>query len=196
MRPIPHTRFQFPVEIKMKTERWICFCFFLPSASQQEVAWLRDRRVTNPVTANILSSSETERWIEDPQQSITRLDRSDMEMHGSIVRGRNVCLPVRSNTTCRRAEESCSLARENNKRRISLSLPGFIKPVGNGPVWPVKRSGSGLGRYQTGPNSKFKIEFKKMKNSLKISKNTSRCDESNGVKFSQKFVRLTYFWGI
>ena len=60
------------------------------------------------------------------------------------------------------------------------------------PVKPV-RSGSGLGRYQTGPNSKFKFEFQKMKNSQKIPKNTSRCNESNGVKFSQKFVRLTYF---
>ena len=60
------------------------------------------------------------------------------------------------------------------------------------PVKPV-RSGSGLGWYQTGPNSKFKFEFKKMKNSQKIPKNTPRCDESNGVKFSQKFVRLTYF---
>ena len=58
------------------------------------------------------------------------------------------------------------------------------------------RSGSGLGRYQTGPNSKFKFEFKKRKNFQKNSKNTSRCDESNGVKFSQKFVRLTYFLGI
>ena len=57
------------------------------------------------------------------------------------------------------------------------------------PVKPV-RSGFGLGRYQTGPNSKFKFEFKKMKNSLKIPKNTSRCDESNGVKFFQKFVHL------
>ena len=52
------------------------------------------------------------------------------------------------------------------------------------------RLGSGLDRYQTGPNSKFKFKFKKMKNSQKISKNTSRCDESNGVKFSQKFVHL------
>ena len=32
------------------------------------------------------------------------------------------------------------------------------------PVKPV-RPGSGLGRYQTGPNSKFKFEFQKMKNS-------------------------------
>ena len=40
---------------------------------------------------------------------------------------------------------------------------------------------------------KFKFEFKKMKNSKKNSKNTSRCDESNGVKFSQKFVHLIYF---
>jgi len=42
-------------------------------------------------------------------------------------------------------------------------------------------------RYETGQNSKFKIEIKKMKNSQKIHKNTSRCDESNGVKLSQKF---------
>ena len=32
------------------------------------------------------------------------------------------------------------------------------------PVKPV-RPGSGLGRYETGPNSKFKFELKKMKNS-------------------------------
>ena len=56
-------------------------------------------------------------------------------------------------------------------------------------VKPV-RPGSGLVRYQTGPNSKFKFKFKKMKNSQNIPKNTSRCDESNGVKFSQKFVHL------
>ena len=56
-------------------------------------------------------------------------------------------------------------------------------------VKPV-RSGSGLDRYQTGPNSKFKFKFKKMKNSQKIPKNTSRCDEFNGGKFSQKFVHL------
>ena len=39
-------------------------------------------------------------------------------------------------------------------------------------------------------NSKFKFKFKKLKNSQKIPKNTSRCDESNGVKFSQKFIHL------
>ena len=57
------------------------------------------------------------------------------------------------------------------------------------PVKPV-RTRSGLGRFQTVPNLKFKFEFKKIKNSQKIPKNTSRCDESNGVKFSQKFVHL------
>ena len=57
------------------------------------------------------------------------------------------------------------------------------------PVKPV-RPGSGLVRFETGSNSKFKFEFKKMKNSQKIPKNTSRCDEFNGVKFSQKFVHL------
>ena len=36
-----------------------------------------------------------------------------------------------------------------------LSWPGLTKPV---------RPGYGLGRYQTGPNSKFKFEFKKIKN--------------------------------
>ena len=43
---------------------------------------------------------------------------------------------------------------------------------------PVNRSNRSIG-----PNSKFKFEFKKIKNSQKISKNTSKCDESNGVKF-------------
>ena len=52
------------------------------------------------------------------------------------------------------------------------------------------RPGSGLDRYQTGPNSKFKFKFKKMKNSQKVPKNTSWCDESNGVKFSKKFIHL------
>ena len=56
--------------------------------------------------------------------------------------------------------------------------------------WEPVRPGFGLGRYQTGPNSKFKFELKKIKNSQKFPKNTSRCDESNGVKFSQKFVHL------
>ena len=56
-------------------------------------------------------------------------------------------------------------------------------------VKPV-RPGFGLDRYRIGPNSKFKFKFKKMKNSQKIPKNTSRCYESNGVKFSQKFIHL------
>ena len=63
---------------------------------------------------------------------------------------------------------------------MSRCLAGFrvYKTGGN-------RTGlTGLGRYQTGPNSKFKFKFKKMKNSQKNPKNTSRCDESNGVKFS------------
>jgi len=72
------------------------------------------------------------------------------------------------------------------------------KPVVTGSVWPVPvkpvrsgsglgrfgQTGSGLGRYQTGPNSKFEFEFKKWKIPQKNPKNTSRCDESNSVKFS------------
>ena len=47
----------------------------------------------------------------------------------------------------------------------------FTKPVRTGPlsVKPV-RPGSGLGRYQTGQNSKFKFEFKKIKNFQKYFK--------------------------
>ena len=79
--------------------------------------------------------------------------------------------------------------------RRAVGVPGWAgggdagarvnRTVGN-------RSGltGGSVRYETGQNSKFKFEFKKMKNSQKISKNTSRCDESNGVKFSQKFIHL------
>jgi hypothetical protein len=43
-----------------------------------------------------------------------------------------------------------------------LSAPGFTKPSVT-PVKPV-RPGSGLVRYQIGPNLKFKFKFKKMKN--------------------------------
>ena len=71
--------------------------------------------------------------------------------------------------------------------RSRHSSPGFTKPV---------QPGSGLDQYKTGPNSKFKFKFKKMKISQKILKNTSRCNESNGVKFSQKFVHLVQFAGI
>ena len=49
-------------------------------------------------------------------------------------------------------------------------------------------SGSGLGRYQTGPNSKFKFEFKKMKNSqkkfLKILQGATNLIVSNFLKNS------------
>ena len=55
-------------------------------------------------------------------------------------------------------------------------------PTGTGPETAV-----------TGVNSKFKVEFKKMKKSQKHPKNTSSCDESNGVKFFQIFVYLVYF---
>jgi len=60
----------------------------------------------------------------------------------------------------------------------------------------IRVTGSGLGRLQTGPNLNFKFEFRKMKKFQKISKNTSSCDESNGVKNFQIFVHLVYFTGI
>ena len=73
--------------------------------------------------------------------------------------------------------------------------PEFAKPVGTGPVWPVTDQ-TGPARFRFGPVPnwpKFKIQISIQKNEKlpkKIPKNTSRCDESNGVKFSQKFIHL------
>ena len=63
------------------------------------------------------------------------------------------------------------LDKEKRQSHVQVLDPGFTKPVGTGPVsdqtgpalLPVKpvRPGSGLDRYQTGPNSKFKFKFKK-----------------------------------
>ena len=50
-----------------------------------------------------------------------------------------------------------------------LSLSGLTEPSVTGQTGPV-RTGSGSVRYETGPNSKFEFEFKKMKNSQKILK--------------------------
>ena len=58
------------------------------------------------------------------------------------------------------------------------------------PVKPV-RTGFGSGRFQTGPNLKFKFELK-MKKFQKIPKNISSCDESNGVKFCFKYSFIQY----
>ena len=78
--------------------------------------------------------------------------------------------------------------------------PGFAKPLGTGPVWPVT-SQIGPARFWFGPvpnRLKFKIQIWIQKNEKfpKNPKNTSRCDESNGVNFFQKFVGVTYFSGI
>ena len=80
--------------------------------------------------------------------------------------------------------ETCLRARVS----IKASHPGLKKPTGTGPETAVTG--------QTGPNLKFEFEFKKMKNSQKIPKNTSSCGESNGVKFFQIFVHLVYFASI
>jgi len=95
---------------------------------------------------------------------------------------------IRYNVSYRVQEESGQGTRWRAAIAILL-YPGLTKPSVTGPVWPV-RTGSGLVRYETGPNSKLKFEFKKMKNFQKNPKNISRCDESNDVKFSQKIVYL------
>ena len=71
-----------------------------------------------------------------------------------------------------------------------LRPPKLLEDHAGVRVHQIVGNRSGLVRYETGPNSKFKFEFKKMKNSPKNPKNTSRCDESNDVKFSKKFIHL------
>ena len=75
------------------------------------------------------------------------------------------------------------------KAKASTCITAGAKNLASWLTKPV-RPGFGLGRYQTGPNSKFKFEFKKNEKFTKIPKNTLRCDESNSVKFSQKIVHL------
>jgi hypothetical protein len=71
----------------------------------------------------------------------------------------------------------------------SESATGLTEPVGIGPE-TVGTSRTGSGRFPTGPNSKYKFEFKKWKKSHKILKNISRCVEFNGVNNFQIFVCL------
>jgi hypothetical protein len=52
----------------------------------------------------------------------------------------------------------------------------LTEPVCIGPE-TVGTSRTGPDRFPTGPNSKFEFEFKNMKKSHKILKNTSRCVE-------------------
>ena len=75
--------------------------------------------------------------------------------------------------------------------------PGVFLPTGTGP----DRLPRFPDRFRYRPVSnrpKFKIQIwiKKMKKSQKIPKNTSSCDESNGVNIFQIFVHLVYFAGI
>ena len=60
---------------------------------------------------------------------------------------------------------------------------GLTKSVGIGPV--SVRAGTKPTQIQ---NSNLNSKNKKFPK--KVTKNTSRCDESNGVKFSKKFVHL------
>ena len=76
---------------------------------------------------------------------------------------------------------------------IWLDVSRVKNTVGNRSIKLV-RAGSGSGRFQTGPNSKFKFEFKKIENSKKNPKNTSSCDESNGVKFFSNIRSFSILW--
>jgi len=80
------------------------------------------------------------------------------------------------------------------RRTACLSWSGLKKLLGTSLVWLViGQIGPGRLRFRPVPNRpKFKIQIwiQKIKKSQKIPKHTSRCDEYNGVKFSQKFVHL------
>ena len=117
--------------------------------------------------------------------------------------------PSRSSSIRRPVDQRCQSSRLRSRRPpelfflVALQLAGRAWGRAGGILRPYpasrvhktvgNRSGSGLGWYQTDPNSKFKFEFQKMKNFQKIPKNTSSCDESNGVKFFQIFIHLVYF---
>jgi len=83
---------------------------------------------------------------------------------------------------------------------LASAIARVFLPTGTGPETAVTgATGPDRFRYRpvaNRPNSKFKFELKKMKNSQKIPKNTSRCDESNGVKNFQIFVHLVYLAGM
>jgi hypothetical protein len=52
---------------------------------------------------------------------------------------------------------------------IHHSNPGLTEPVGTGPeTVETGPTGSGYGRFPTGPDSKFEFEFKKWKNLTKF----------------------------
>ena len=70
---------------------------------------------------------------------------------------------------------------------------GLNLPTGTGPDTAVTGQ-TGPDRFRFGVVSN-RPKFKIQKNE-KNPKNTSSCDESNGVKFFQIFVHLVYFAGI
>ena len=91
------------------------------------------------------------RWAEAVLRQVAALGSGSRRAPGGLAQ------EVAESRACARGQPRHSLALPALELR-----PWFTKPVG--PVKPV-RPGFGLGRYQTGPNSKFKFEFKKMKNS-------------------------------
>ena len=123
-------------------------------------------------------------WMLDTTLHLDRVRYVDRSTRDANLRG---CAPGGHRSSSSWSRSSWPVEHEAALVEFSALIPhpGFTKPLGTGPIWPVTVQ-TGPGRYQTGPNSKFKFELKKWK----ISKNTSRWDESNGVKFSQKFVYL------
>ena len=127
--------------------------------------------------------------------------------------------PSRSSSIRRPVDQRCQSSRLRSRRPpalfflVALQLAGrawgraggILRPYPASRVHKTVGNRSDLTGYRSnrsGPVSnrpKFKIQIwiQKMKNfQKKIPKNTSRCDESNSVKFSQKFVCLTYFSSI
>ena len=129
-------------------------------------------------------------WMLDTTLHLDRARYVDRSTRDANLRG---CAPGGHRSSSSWSRSSWPVEHEAALLEFSALIPhpGFTKPLGTGPIWPVTGQ-TGPGRFRFGPVSnwpKFKIQIWIQKNE-KFLKNTSRCDESNDVKFSQKFVHL------
>ena len=133
-------------------------------------------------------------WSVPPSISICHLGSSVENAHHSLQKKKT---PTSQELPAAPAHHRLASSSERrpcqSPRRRGAQLArclGFSPPSLQGSPNPSNRSGP----VWTGikPIQIQNLNSKKWK----IPKNTSRCDKSNGVKFSQKFVHLVYFAGI
>ena len=147
-------------------------------------------QIPEPYT-NGLSQEERQKhaYIKVFQTVTNKLERNHDKHHD--YRGRQNILSIQH----LKYSSSCIIPKHTTiiniykRTLIFLFEAGLNFPTGTGPV-PVKpvRTGSDSGRFETGPNSKFKFEFQKMKNSqkkfLKILQGATNLMVSNFLKYS------------